>query len=44
MQYEIWGTWLILLALGYFLYRRFREIDRRIGRLETGDDDWPTSG
>jgi hypothetical protein len=44
MQYEIWGTWLILLALGYSLDRRFREIDRRISRLEMTDHDWPTNG
>jgi hypothetical protein len=44
MQYEIWGTWLILLVFGYFLDRRFREIDTRISRLETADDDWPSSG
>jgi len=44
MQYEIWGIFLILLVLGYFLGRRFREIDRRLSRLETADNDWPSSG
>ena len=44
MQYEIWGIFLILLGLGYFLDRRFREIDRRLSRLETAADDWPSSG
>jgi hypothetical protein len=44
MQYEIWGTWLILLVLGYFLVRRLRQIDERISRLEGDDGDWPTTG
>jgi hypothetical protein len=32
MQYEIWGIFLILLLLGYFLARPFRQID--ITKLE----------
>jgi len=43
MQYEIWGILLMLVALGYFLDRRFKRIEERISKLEGGgDDDWPS--